>query len=74
MTTATPQKVPSQETWVDWLAPGQKEPADLITREQLVAEVEALGFKVSANDLRYANQADRGPHLRRGRQANHLRR
>ncbi len=44
---------PKQETWLDWLSPDQLEPKPLLTREELVERVRALGVKVSPGDIRY---------------------
>ena len=49
---ATDTTVP-QETWRDWLAPGQAEPRPLLTRAELVARTRAFGVKVSPVDLYY---------------------
>ena len=47
-----PPAKPNKETWRDWLPPGAPEPTDLLTRAELIEQLQAEGLSVSAFDLR----------------------
>jgi len=54
MTTAAPPKPkPKRETWRSWMPANAPEPAELISREDFIARVNALGADVSEGDLRF---------------------
>jgi hypothetical protein len=50
-TTQTPPK-PKKQTWRDWMPEGAPEPETLITREELIAEVQRVGESVDIYDIR----------------------
>jgi len=49
MSAETPK--PNRETWRDWIAPGEPEPDDLLTRDELIDELRRQGYPVRPHDL-----------------------
>jgi len=47
----TPPK-PKKQTWRDWMPEDAPEPAKLLTREELIAEVRRVGESVDVDDIR----------------------
>src|SRR5688572_13396519 len=50
---ADPDEPPEQETWRDWLPSDDPDPTDLLTREDVIAEVQRRGHGLTVNELRY---------------------
>ncbi len=44
---------PKRETWRDWQPPGAPEPEQLLTKEQLLAELRKMGEHISARTLNH---------------------
>ena len=58
---ATAPTRPSRESWRDW-APDAPEPAELLTREELLDRLAAEGLPVTGNQLRYWQTAGLVPY------------
>jgi hypothetical protein len=53
---ADPDEAPEQETWRDWLPSDESDetdPSELLTREDVIAEVQRRGQGLTVNELRY---------------------
>jgi len=54
MTTETTPAKPKQETWADWMPPGDNTEHDPVwTREELIARLATLGVPVAVTDFRF---------------------
>lgn len=53
MTPTEPATKGGTETWKDWLPADAAEPAELITRDELIARLAAMGAEVNTANLRY---------------------
>ena len=61
MATTIPKPKAPRATWRDW-APDAPEPAELLTREELLDRLDATGTLVTANQLRYWQAAGLVPY------------